>query len=464
MATLPPVLDALAMSLADVADGIGEMSERELLDALRACEDLKARAAAVQARLTRRLDLMVGARQEEAGIAADLRGRDLAGLVAFARRESPARGRRQVGFARALTELPCTEAALARGTLSEWRAMLIARETACLDPQTRMVVDQRLCAPDPEGGSYPFEGWGDRRLIAEAQKLVAVLDPAAVVGRRSRAEADRHVSLRPAPDTMAWLSVLVPAAQGVAVYAVLSRDADAARAAGDPRSRGQVMVDTLVGRVTGQAGHGLAEQPAVPVSVNLTVSDQTLFGGGSEPGWLDGYGPILADHAVDLVRQAAEDAIASLRRLYASPETGALSAMDSTSRAFPKNLGLLLRLRDRVCRTPYCDSAIRHDDHVTAHAAGGETSAENGQGLCEYCNYAKQGPGWTAQVVGETSSRVHQVETTLPTGHRVRSRAPAAPRPSRHRDRRASPSAPRAIVLEIYRQLPSIEIDARRSA
>ena len=61
------------------------------------------------------------------------------------------------------------------------------------------------------------------------------------------------MSLRPAPDTMSQLSALLPVAQGVAVYAALTRSADTARAGGDARSRGQIMADTLVERVTGQS-------------------------------------------------------------------------------------------------------------------------------------------------------------------------------------------------------------------
>ncbi|MFC7496191.1 MULTISPECIES: DUF222 domain-containing protein, partial [unclassified Nocardioides] len=163
-----------------------------LVDAIRDLEDRKSRAAAEQADLTARL--------------AALRPDDAAGLVAHARRESPARAVRYVGLAKALTtELPHTRAALAAGALSEWRATLIARETSCLTPEDRAVVDAAICAPDEEGG-YPFEGWGDRRLVAETRALVATTDPAAVVDRRAKAEGDRHVSLRPAPDTMARLS------------------------------------------------------------------------------------------------------------------------------------------------------------------------------------------------------------------------------------------------------------------
>jgi hypothetical protein len=47
-------------------------------------------------------------------------------------------------------------------------------------------------------------------------------------------------------------------------------------------------------------------------------------------------------------------------------------------------------------------------------------SAANAQGLCEACNYAKQAVGWRAR-----PGPAGDVETTLPTGHRYRTRAPA---------------------------------------
>ena len=50
------------------------------------------------------------------------------GEVALARRDSPARGGRHLGFAKALVhEMPHTLAALECGPLSEWRATLIVR-------------------------------------------------------------------------------------------------------------------------------------------------------------------------------------------------------------------------------------------------------------------------------------------------------------------------------------------------
>jgi hypothetical protein len=120
-----------------------------------------------------------------------------------------------------------------------------------------------------------------------------------------------------------------------------------------------------------------------------------------------------------------------VRRLYADRHAGALTAMESRSRIAPAGLARFIRSRDRTCRTPYCDAPIRHTDHVTPYASGGTTSAENLQGLCEQCNYAKEAVGWSSRTVPDAPATPgtrgrHTVEVTTPTGHRYRSAAPAA--------------------------------------
>src|SRR6478736_575393 len=153
----------------DTACKAAPADERELLDRIRALEDTKARLCAEQAELTVRLDETVRARHEQARVPAARRGRDVAGLIGFARRESPAKGSRLLGLAHALTEQPHTLAAMHAGVLSEWRATLITRETSCLSRGDRALVDAEICAPGPDG-AFPFDGWGDRRLVAETQK------------------------------------------------------------------------------------------------------------------------------------------------------------------------------------------------------------------------------------------------------------------------------------------------------
>ncbi|GAA4706737.1 HNH endonuclease [Nocardioides conyzicola] len=401
----------------DTATTAAPTDERALLDQIRELEDTKARIAATQAELTVQLDHLVRARHAQDRIPAARQGRDVAGLIAFARRESPAKGSRLLGLAHALTEQPHLHAAMRAGVISEWRATLIARETSCLSRQDRALVDAEICQPAPDG-TYPFHGWGDRRLTAETQKAVIRIDAQAVVNRRSKAEADRHVSMRPAPDTMARLSALLTAKQGVAVWATLTRIADQARSAGDPRTRGQVMADTLVERIT-----GLADATAIPVVVNVVISDQALLGDSVEPAWLHGYGPLPAD-AVD------PEHLTAIRRLYAKPATGSLVAMESVAREFPTALARFIELRDRTCRTPWCDAPIRHRDHAEDHATGGPTTSINGQGLCEHCNHTKQAPGWRSRPLNGPPDQRHTIETRLPTGHTMRSTAPPTPTPS----------------------------------
>lgn len=112
-----------------------------------------------------------------------------------------------------------------------------------------------------------IKDWGDAQVGREARRLAQQLDVGAAVKRARKAEADRHVSIRPAPDCMTYLTGLLPVAQGVAVYVALLREADARRAAGDERGKGQVLADTLVERVTGQTS-----APDVPVEVDLVMT------------------------------------------------------------------------------------------------------------------------------------------------------------------------------------------------
>jgi hypothetical protein len=389
--------------------------ESALIEQISWLERVKSAASAGQARASAALDEKRRAAEAAAGVPTAKRGKGLASEVALARRDSPARGGRHLGLAKALVhEMPHTLAALERGALSEWRATLIARESACLDVEDRRRLDAELC-----GDVSTLDGMGDARIVAAAKEIAARLDAQAVVDRAAKAEADRTVTIRPAPDCMTYVTALLPVAKGVGVYAALKRQADTTC---DERSRGQVMADTLVERVTGRP----AEQPE-PVSLNLVMSDQALWGQDNAPAVLDGYGPIPASVAQRLVRDAVVDkrALATLRRLYRDPKSGSLVAMESRSRLFPKGLAGFIGLRDRICRTPYCDAPIRHRDHAVPRNRGGPTSAVNGLGECERCNYAKEAPGWRVRAGDENGT--HTAEFVTPTGARYRSTAPPLP-------------------------------------
>ena len=419
---------AARVSDRSLATGMTAADSAVVIDWLRQLEDLKSAAAALQARLSVAFDLAQRREQVSAGMPADHLGAGVAAQIALARRESPAKGGRLLGLAKALvTEMPHTLAALETGQLNEWRASLLVRETACLSAADRAAVDEELAAD-----TCTFDGAGDRALVAAARAAAYRRDPRTVTERAAHAEAERHVSLRPAPDTMCYLTALLPVAAGVAVHAALTRHADAARSAGDPRSRGQLMADTLVERTTGRAG-GISG-----VEIQLVMTDRTLFQADSEPAMLPGYGVVPARWARALVQDAgaatagdgnhatgAQRAFTTwLRRLYTAPGTGELIGMDSRARLFPPGHRRFIQARDHTCRTPYCDAPIRHLDHIIPWHDGGPTSLGNGAGLCEACNHTKETPGWNAQ---PRPGPRHTLQLTTPTGHSYYSTAPPLP-------------------------------------
>ncbi|WP_369370078.1 DUF222 domain-containing protein [Promicromonospora sp. Populi] len=416
------------------------------VDALRALEEVKAACVAVQAQVLIELqdDALRAAREHAADPSGhhDSAGRQIPVTVRSAEREatasaaqqaaralrlSPNRTRTLLGAARVWhEEMPHTLAALRAGRLSEERALLLVKETACLTLEDRRQIDADLCA-DPD----TLRGVGTRRLVGLITDRANQIDPAALVKRAAKATSERCVTIRPAPDTMSYVTALLPVAQGVQVYAALKLVAESARyTGGDERSTGQIMADTLVERVTGQ------EHAAdVPVTVNLVVSDAALLGGGHEPALIldatgAGHGTIPAAIARNLTAGALDLGAAWLRTVYATTQ-GDLIGATSKRRLFADGLADLLRIRDQgICRTSWCDAPIRHLDHIQPAANGGDTSLANGQGLCAACNQAKEAPGWRSAPGTDPATRRHVVVTTTPTGHTYRSVAPQPPTPA----------------------------------
>lgn len=412
IARLRALLDGIER-LDDVDDDAARIDELGLL------EDLKRGACALQAGITDDFVRSQRQAQLDAGVPAERVGHGVADQVARARREAPIQGDRFVGMARALVhEMPNTYAALASGAITERTATGLVRETAVLTREHRTQVDSELEA------MLTTPGRSGAELERAAKGVAQRLDAAAAVRRASKAEIDRRVSIRPAPDTMVWLGALVLVVDGIAAYAALDRDAASAKAAGDPRGRGQLMADTLVARLTGR--DPLTE--TVDVRVDLVMGDSTLFRDADDPGCdepatvrVRGVAPIPvpAPLARGLVARAGVAGRAWVRRLFQAPERDRLVAMDSRSRLFPAALAELITLGDQTCRTPWCDAPIRQSDHVQASADGGDTSWENGQGLCQRCNLAKEAPGWSARRAPDGT-----VTSTTPTGHITTTRPP----------------------------------------
>ncbi|MEP6980239.1 MAG: DUF222 domain-containing protein, partial [Nakamurella sp.] len=391
--------------------GTGE-DAAELIDLIRAAETLKSALSGAQARWT--AEFAAIRETEIAGFATASQGdrarRDVGAQIGLARRVSPRVGAQRVGLAKVLVnEMPATMDALRTGRIDEYQATLVVAETATLSREHRQVVDAELAAR--YGSMTP------RQARAAAARIGDRLDAAQAIKRLRKGLGDRCVTLRPAPDTMSYLTALLPVAEGVAVYAALTRHAASATAAGDPRGKGALMVDELVQRLVrpadpgaqstemsadsddlepvGDLTDGLPGLPAgVGVEIQLVMTDRTLLDGDVEPAILTGYGPIPAPLARHLVRTADPRTRTWVRRLYADPGGGRLINADTTRRLFSHAARQFLVARDQVCRTPWCGATIQHADHTRPHARGGPTDPDNGAGLCAGCNQTKEQPGW----------------------------------------------------------------------
>lgn len=428
----PPTIERMSERHADV-DFLGSvlrwlgdvdpaaMSSAHLVDLVTALERLKGATAACQARAAAAYD--AAQRERHPGREAAEHGRAVGHELSLAMRVSPSRGRRFLGVALALDEMPRVAAALTAGETSTHRAELALKETAHLSRDDRRAVDAGLA--ERAGGVGAL---GDRTMEAAARGLADRIDPAGGVRRRSRNASRRRVTLRPDVDGTCRLSAQLPLVPGVRAFAALRRAADDAVRAGEAagRSRDQVMADHLVDRLTGHTAGQVGDvEIALVMSDTALLADDTTADSAAthEPAVMfaddEHVGPIPADVARGLVREADR---AWVRRLFTDPASGDLVAMDSRRTHFRGGLRRFLVYRDQVCRTPWCDAPIRHGDHRRPRAEGGATTGDNGQGLCAACNYAKE----SARFRDLTDAGADVVVITS-TGHSYHSAAPRPP-------------------------------------
>jgi hypothetical protein len=420
---LDDVLSGLAVGVAECATAeSGPVSDAARIDRIARLEKLKAAAAALQAAESVRF----AQSQANAQLAADVHpdkigrrerqraiGQGIADQLGLACRMSGFAAARRLEMARVLWfELPQTYRLLVAGEISDYVASLVVTETRHLDAQMKRDVDAKIIAAG-------IAKMGPRSAAACARRHAYEADPQGYVNRGRTERKHRRVSLRPAPDTMSLLSGYLPADQGVACMKALQEHTNTVKAGGDQRSRDQIMADTLVERLTGQA-------QATDVTAELQIVmdlDALLDANNHKPAELNGYGPLPADLARDIL--ATSKGRLWWRRLYASPFGGPLAGGDPHRRSFDGYLRKLIMWRDRQCRDPYCEASIRHIDHIQRFADGGLTIYPNGRGECERGNYVREMPGWNVEIISSgLDGQPHAVKITTPTGHSYLSRAP----------------------------------------
>ena len=426
------------------------LTETDRVAAVSALEALKGAAAAAQARLT------AAAVVDREALGED--SRSVRADLALARRCSPTLADQHVGVAKALVgEMPATLAALTRGELSEKRAGILVRETACLSVEHRREVDKRLAGA--------MTSLGDKALAGAARRAGAELDAESLAERNRRAVASRRMSVRPAADGMAWLSILGPMKDIIGAHVALLAEegrrhvinpdlpadqweAAAAAAKADTRGKGAWLSDRALELLSGRA----KGQPQ-PVEVNLVMTDKVLlpaaFGGQAPvddvaviPGWGVIPGEEARAHIAALLNRAEADAAGDrttgagtagddgafvwLRRLFTDPTGRDLVALDSKRRRFHGGLRKFIELRDPTCRVPWCDAPAIEADHVQPVHHSGPTTGANAGGLCKRHNLIKEELGWyfTVRSTGLDGTGPHGMRIQTPTGRIHDSTAP----------------------------------------
>ena len=200
---------------------------------------------------------------------------------------------RRLNTARALWfELPDAYNQLRTGMLSERVAETVVAETRRLDAATRRRVDEQLMAAG-------INTMGFKAATACVRKYAYQADPEGYLQRGRTERRHRRVGVRPAPDTMAILTGYLSVEQAVACYAALRRYADTLVAAGDKRTRDQIMADTLVERLTGQA-------TATDVNAELQIMmplEALIDPHSNKPATIPGYGPLPVDLARNILER-----------------------------------------------------------------------------------------------------------------------------------------------------------------
>ncbi|WPU10077.1 DUF222 domain-containing protein [Pseudarthrobacter oxydans] len=323
--------------------------------------------------------------------------------------------------AHALTaSLPRTLAALQGGTISWAHARTMVDQTVGLGPSGAAALEAHFLDPDAPGAvrGCPVGEMPAYRFRAKARGWRERHHPESLAKRHAKSLADRRVEYWPDNDAMAWVAAYLPADQASAVWNRLTAISRGMQGPEEARTLTQLRADNFaeallgggnISRVTGHseatsAGHGETgsscgaevagpgPSSSIRPQVLVTVPVFSLMGLTDEPAVLDGYGPIPASMARDLVADGAD----SFYRVLVDPRDGAPLEIGRTSYRVTKAMRNWLRLRDGKCPFPGCSnpSLDNEADHLLAWHNGGTTGVSNLGQPCPKHHKLRHTSGW----------------------------------------------------------------------
>jgi hypothetical protein len=314
------------------------------------------------------------------------------------------------------TKLPLTLAALQAGTILWQHARVMVDEAATLDRAGAAALEAHFLDPDAPDAARgcPAGEMPASRFRHKARTWRERHHAESIEQRHAKGVQDRRVEYTPDRDGMAWLSAYLPGDQAVAIWNRTTAIARGLQGPAEHRTLTQLRADAFATALLssgtpghGTGGHGTGGQgtggpgtgglgadpggstnpeghgpgydpgqvPPLRAEVLVTVPVFSLLGATDEPAMLDGYGPIPASMARDIVANGAD----SFYRVLVDPRDGAPLEIGRASYRLTKAMRRWLRLRDGKCPFPGCsnNSMDNEADHILAWANGGTTGITN---------------------------------------------------------------------------------------
>nr|WP_251043470.1 HNH endonuclease signature motif containing protein [Arthrobacter sp. ISL-48] len=310
--------------------------------------------------------------------------------------------------------LPLTLSALQAGSISWQHARIVCDETTGLDPAGAAALEAHFLDPDavnlargcPAGELIPS------RFRYRARTWRERHHPVSIEKRHAKGLQDRRLEYTPDRDGMAWLSAYLPAGQAAGIWDRATTAARAMQGPDEPRTLTQLRADNAANWLLGGVTEGT---PSPKAQVLLTVPVFSLLGLTDEPATLDGYGPIPASMARELIADGAD----SFHRVLTDPRDGAPLEIGRTSYRVPTAMRQWLRIRDGKCPFPGCNnhSLDNEADHLLAWADGGTTGITNLGQPCHKHHRLKHTSAWRPTPATQNKPP----GWTSPTGRRYQS-------------------------------------------
>ncbi|BCW18761.1 hypothetical protein NtRootA9_14690 [Arthrobacter sp. NtRootA9] len=361
---------------------------------------------------------------------------------------SPGAAAAFISQSRKVCAMPAVAGALAAGSMSWRHAVIVADEADCLAPESAEALVAHFFDPDAPNrarGSAP----GDlvpSRFCRKVRTWRERTYPDSLQARHAACVADRRMEYRPDADGMASITLILPGDTACAIWNKTTAIARGLQGPDETRTLTQLRPDVAAalllgagssavnsartgkpigaGNGTAAAGrsddgqqpgntagshgtgaHGtgirgtdpyavdLSKIPAPRADVLVTIPIFTLLGSTDEPAELDGYGPIPAAMA----RQLVADGAHSFYRVLVDPRDGAPLEIGRTSYRLTEAMKRWIRMRDGHCTFPGCTnhSTDNDTDHLTAWQNHGTTGVSNLAQLCPKHHRLKHNSGWT---------------------------------------------------------------------